>query len=258
MSSGSGYDLSPTTFSPDGRLFQVEYANKAVENSGTAIGIRCADGVVMGVEKVLLSPLLKKGSNKQIATLGAHQGMAFSGWAPDARQLIDRGRSEVASYEDTYDGVIPPAVLAERMAQYVHYFTLHGALRPFGVGAIVAGYDPETKTHALHMIEPNGVQYRYFGCALGKGRMGAKTEIEKLDLQNITVRQALKEVAKIIHTLHDEGKDKPFELELSWLCAESGWAHAHVPAALKEEAEQAAKKEIEDAEMEDDDEDEDE
>ena len=50
----------------------------------------------------------------------------------------------------------------------MHYFTLHGALRPFGVGAIVCGYDPETKAHSLHMIEPNGVQYRYFGCALGK------------------------------------------------------------------------------------------
>lgn len=83
----------------------------------TAIGIRCADGVVMGAEKILLSPLLKKGSNKQIATLGPHQGMAFSGWAPDARQLIDRGRSEISNYEETYDGVIPPAVLAERMAQ---------------------------------------------------------------------------------------------------------------------------------------------
>ena len=54
------------------------------------------------------------------------------------------------------------------MAQYVHYFTLHGSLRPFGVGAIVAGYDPETNNHSLHMIEPNGVQYRYYGAALGK------------------------------------------------------------------------------------------
>jgi 20S proteasome subunit alpha 7 len=253
MSSGAGYDLSPTTFSPDGRLFQVEYAHKAVENSGTAIGIRCVDGCVLGVEKILLSPLLKAGSNKQLHTLGPHQGMAFSGWAPDARQLIDRGRSEVHNYEETYGSQIPPEVLAERMAQYVHYFTLHGALRPFGVGAIVAGYDPETKNHALHMIEPNGVQYRYFGAALGKGRMGAKTEIEKLNLSTITCREALKAIAKIIHTLHDEGKDKPFELELSWLCEESGWKHQQVPSALANEMEAAAKKEIEDAEMEDDD-----
>ena len=53
-STGAGYDLSPTTFSPDGRIFQVEYATKAVENSGTVVGIRCADGVVLGVEKVCL------------------------------------------------------------------------------------------------------------------------------------------------------------------------------------------------------------
>jgi 20S proteasome subunit alpha 7 len=256
-SSGSGYDLSPTTFSPDGRLFQVEYANKAVENAGTALGIRCVDGVVMGVEKVLMSKLLKPGSNKQIATLGEHQGMTFSGWAPDARQLIEHGRSEVSNYEDTYGICIPPELLAERMAQYVHYFTIHGALRPFGVGAMVCGYDAETKVHALHMIEPNGVQYRYFGAALGKGRMGAKTEIEKLDLKNITCREALKHIAKIIHTLHDEGKDKPFELEMSWLCEESGWSHVQVPGALKTEVEEAAKKEIEDAEMDDDDDDDD-
>jgi len=83
--------------------------------------------------------------------------------------------------------------------------------------------------------------------------MGAKTEIEKLNLTTITCREALKAVAKIIHTLHDEGKDKPFELELSWLCVESGWKHEHVPAAVAGEIEAAAKKEIEDAEMEDDD-----
>jgi 20S proteasome subunit alpha 7 len=134
----------------------------------TAIGIKCVDGCVLGVEKVLLSALLKKGSNRQLHTLGSHQGMAFSGWAPDARQLIDQGRQQVHSWDETYGSVIPPEVLAQQMAEYVHYFTLHGALRPFGVGAIVAGFDPETNTHALHMIEPNGVQYRYFGCALGK------------------------------------------------------------------------------------------
>jgi len=252
------YDLSPTTFSPEGRIFQVEYASKAVENAGTAIGLRCVDGIVLGIEKLLTSKLLKPGSNKQLHTIGAHAGMAFSGWAPDARQLIERGRAEAENYEETYGSPIPPAVLADRMAQYVHYFTLHGALRPFGAGAIVAGYDPETREHALHMIEPSGVQFRYFGTALGKGRQGAKTEIEKLDLKTITVRQALKEVAKIIHTLHDDGKDKPFELEMSWVCEESGWRHQQVPNSLKQEAEETAKKEIDEAEMEDDDEEEEE
>ena len=74
-----------------------------------------------------------------------------------------------------------------------------------------------------------------------------------MDLSTLTCRAALKAVAKIIHQLHDEGKDKPFELELSWLCEESGWAHQHVPKAVADEAEAAAK-----AELDEDDEDEDE
>lgn len=123
---------------------------------------------MLGVEKILWNRLLKPGSNKQLHTLGPHAGMAFSGWAPDARQLIERGRAESENYEETYGSAIPPAVLADRMAQFVHYFTLHGALRPFGTGAIVAGYDPELREHSLYMIEPSGVQYRYFGTALGK------------------------------------------------------------------------------------------
>merc|ERR1719253_1577737 len=111
--------------------------------------------------------------------------------------------------------------------------------------------DEELKTHQLHMVEPSGLSYRYFGCALGKGRQSAKTEIEKLKLSEMTCRQALKEIAKIIHTLHDESKDKPFELEMSWLCEETGWQHQIVPQALVTEAEETAKKELEDMDEED-------
>ncbi|MGH0191575.1 UNVERIFIED_CONTAM: hypothetical protein FKN15_066337 [Acipenser sinensis] len=69
------YDLSASTFSPDGRVFQVEYATKAVENSSTAVGIRCKDGVVFGVEKLVLSKLYEQGSNKRIFNIDRHVGM---------------------------------------------------------------------------------------------------------------------------------------------------------------------------------------
>ena len=84
---GTGYDQSTTTYSPDGRVFQVEYATKAVDNSGTAIGIRCVDGVVMGVEKQKLSKLMVEGSNRRIFTVDKHTGMAISGLQADARQV---------------------------------------------------------------------------------------------------------------------------------------------------------------------------
>jgi 20S proteasome subunit alpha 7 len=72
---GTGYDLANSIFSPDGRNFQVEYAVKAVESGGTSIGIRCKDGVVLAVEKVITSKLLKPGANKRIATIDKHLGV---------------------------------------------------------------------------------------------------------------------------------------------------------------------------------------
>jgi hypothetical protein len=83
---GTGYDLANSIFSPDGRNFQVEYAVKAVENGGTSIGIRCKDGVVLAVEKLVTSKLLKPNANKRIATVDRHLGVV-SRFAPPTSQL---------------------------------------------------------------------------------------------------------------------------------------------------------------------------
>jgi len=98
-SSGSGYDLSSSTFSPDGRIFQIEYAAKAVENSGTALGIKCRDGVVLAVEKPLQSKMLLPTSSRRIHTVDTHSGIAFTGFISDARQVMNRAREEALSYE---------------------------------------------------------------------------------------------------------------------------------------------------------------
>jgi len=163
---------------------------------------------------------------------------------------------------NSYGTKIPTKVLGDRLASYVHYFTLHGSLRPFGTAALIASYDPETKDHALQMIEPSGVSYQYYACAAGKGRQPARTELEKLNInkpdkaENIDVREGVKQLARIIHLLHEEGKDKPFELEMSWLCEESGWEHKGVPRDFIKEAVDWAKKDIEEAEEYESDEDE--
>ena len=92
---GTGYDLSASQFSPDGRVFQIEYAGKAVENSGTAVAIRGKDGVVFAVEKIVTSKLYEKGANRRIFTIDRHIGMAAAGLVTDARQLADIARDEV-------------------------------------------------------------------------------------------------------------------------------------------------------------------
>lgn len=253
-SSGSGYDYSSSTFSPDGRIFQVEYASKAVENAGTALGLKCRDGVVLCVEKPLLNKMLLTNSSRRIHSVDKNSGVAITGFVSDGRQIVNRAREEASNYEQTYGSKIPPEVLAQRVAAYVHYFTLHGSLRPFGTSALIASYDPESKEHDLHMVEPSGVSFSYFGCAAGKGRQPAKTEMEKLAInktdsaENIDVREGVKQLARIIYLLHEEGKDKPFELEMSWLCEESGWEHKGVPRDYIKEAVEWAKDDIEEAE----------
>eukprot|EP00956_Cyclotella_meneghiniana_P013776 scaffold20186_cov71-Cyclotella_meneghiniana.AAC.4 len=266
-SSGSGYDLSSSTFSPDGRIFQIEYASKAVENAGTALGLRCRDGIVMAVEKPLqYKMLVSETTGRRIHTVDHHAGVAMTGFVSDGRQIVGRARDEASNYLETYGTTIPAEVLTSRISAYVHYFTLHGALRPFGATTLVAAYDPATKEHSLHMVEPSGVSYEYYGCSAGRGRQSARTEMEKLainpkqiqqgggDADLIDVQEAVKQLAKIIYTLYDSSKDKPFELEMSWLCEATGWKHEGVPKDVIGAAVEWAKKEIEEAEDEEDDE----
>ncbi|PSR90100.1 Proteasome subunit alpha type-3 like [Actinidia chinensis var. chinensis] len=236
---GTGYDLSVTTFSPDGRVFQIEYAAKAVDNSGTVVGIKCTDGIVMGVEKLIASKMMLPGSNRRIHSVHRHSGMAVAGLAADGRQIVARAKAEATNYESVYGEPIPVKELAERVASYVHLCTLYWWLRPFGCGIILGGYDRGGPQ--LYMVEPSGISYRYFGAAIGKGKQAAKTEIEKLKLSEMTCREGIIEIAKIIYKVHDEAKDKAFELEMSWICDESKRQHEKVPEELLEEAQAAAK-----------------
>ncbi|KAJ9161367.1 Proteasome subunit alpha type [Coniochaeta hoffmannii] len=272
---GTGYDLANSIFSPDGRNFQVEYAVKAVENGGTSIGIRCKDGVVLAVEKVITSKLLKPGANKRIATVDRHLGVVYSGMVPDGRHFVDRARDEARGWRETFKTPIGTADLASRMGGYLQAHTLYQYVRPFGITAIVAGYDSELETPVegevgkgpsvgaggkvtgkkhggpfLYMIEPSGLYWGYYGAATGKGRQSAKAELEKLDLAagELSLEQAVKEAARIIYVAHDDNKDKEFELEMSWISGADGptkGRHEEVPKAIREEAERLAKKALE-------------
>jgi len=275
---GTGYDLSNSVFSPDGRNFQVEYAVKAVENGGTAIGIRCKDGVVLALEKLVSSKLLKKDANKRIATVDRNIGVAFSGLVPDGRHFVTRARDEASSWRGTYKAPIPAAALANRMGAYVQAYTLYSSVRPFGITAIVGGFDAEVEQDVdgavgsgpstgaggkakgvkeggpyLYMIEPSGLYWGYYGAATGKGRQTAKAELEKLKLdpkdgECISLEQGVKEAARIIYVAHEDSKDKDFELELTWISGVNGptkGRHEEVPKALKEEAERLAKEALE-------------
>ncbi|KAI8900799.1 nucleophile aminohydrolase [Globomyces pollinis-pini] len=241
---GTGYDLSASTYSPDGRIFQVEYALKAVENSGTCIGIKTIDGVVLAHEKLVQSKLLVPQSNNRIQTIDMHIGFVAAGLLADSRHLAKRAREEAENYRSTYRKPIPSTMIAKRISGYVSAFTLYSSVRPFGLSTIVASVDVHGP--ALYMIEPSGLYYGYNATAVGKGSQLAKTELEKLDFKTLTAAEAVKHAARIIHMVHDESKDKDFELELTWISPQSNGKHAVVPKDIKDEAERLAKAALDD------------
>lgn len=241
---GTGYDLSASQFSPDGRVFQVEYAQKAVENSGTVIGLKGKDGVVFAVEKLVTSKLYEYGANKRIFNIDNHIGMAVAGLISDARQIVETTKTEANNYRKEYGTPIPIKYLTERVSMYLHAHTLYSAIRPFGCSVMLCSYQNDSPQ--LYVIDPAGISYGYFGCAIGKAKQAAKTEIEKLKLKDMSCEELLKEAAKIIYIVHDEVKDKDFELELSWVGKVSNGKHQLVSKETRQDAEKYAKAALED------------
>nr|6FVT_G Chain G, Probable proteasome subunit alpha type-7 [Saccharomyces cerevisiae S288C]6FVT_g Chain g, Probable proteasome subunit alpha type-7 [Saccharomyces cerevisiae S288C]6FVW_G Chain G, Probable proteasome subunit alpha type-7 [Saccharomyces cerevisiae S288C]6FVW_g Chain g, Probable proteasome subunit alpha type-7 [Saccharomyces cerevisiae S288C]6FVY_G Chain G, Probable proteasome subunit alpha type-7 [Saccharomyces cerevisiae S288C]6FVY_g Chain g, Probable proteasome subunit alpha type-7 len=243
---GTGYDLSNSVFSPDGRNFQVEYAVKAVENGTTSIGIKCNDGVVFAVEKLITSKLLVPQKNVKIQVVDRHIGCVYSGLIPDGRHLVNRGREEAASFKKLYKTPIPIPAFADRLGQYVQAHTLYNSVRPFGVSTIFGGVD-KNGAH-LYMLEPSGSYWGYKGAATGKGRQSAKAELEKLvdhHPEGLSAREAVKQAAKIIYLAHEDNKEKDFELEISWCSlSETNGLHKFVKGDLLQEAIDFAQKEI--------------
>jgi len=235
---GTGYDLSASTYSPDGRIFQVEYANKAVENSGTAIGLKVKGGIVLAVEKLIHSKLLVPEANRRIQTIDRHIGLATAGLLADGRHLSNRARDEAASYRETYNSPPPLKAVADRLGLYVQAYTLYSSVRPFGISTILGAVDDAGP--ALFVVEPSGVFFGYNGAAVGKGRQLAKTELEKLKLSELSLKEAVMEAARIIHLVHEDA-EKEFELEMSWIGSESNNLHVPVPKDLFAEADAQAK-----------------
>eukprot|EP01121_Diplochlamys_sp_Union-15-3_P006064 TRINITY_DN1650_c0_g1_i5.p1 TRINITY_DN1650_c0_g1~~TRINITY_DN1650_c0_g1_i5.p1 ORF type:complete len:177 (+),score=35.49 TRINITY_DN1650_c0_g1_i5:119-649(+) len=157
----------------------------------------------------------------------------------DASAVLNWARKESGDYRQFYSNEIPTKILCDRLSGYVQMYTLYGYVRPFGISILLGGVDKKAGPQ-LFCIEPSGISWGYYGCAIGKGKQAAKSEIEKLKLSELTCRQAVVEAAKMIYSIHDDVKDKEFELELSWVCPESNNKHTMVPKDIKEQAEKLA------------------
>lgn len=162
-----GYDRAITVFSPDGRLFQVEYAREAVKRGATAIGIKVKEGVILAADKRVGSKLLEADTIEKIYKIDDHICVATSGLVADARVLIERARIEAQINRLTYEEPITVKELAKRICDFKQQFTQFGGVRPFGVSLLIAGVDSVPK---LYETDPSGALLEYKATAIGMGR----------------------------------------------------------------------------------------
>ncbi len=169
MQSGQmAYDRGITVFSPDGRLFQVEYAREAVKKGTTTIGIKFKDGVILMVDKRVSSKLVEPESIEKIYDIDDYIGCATSGLVADARILVDEARKEAQKHKITYGENISVEILVKKICDYKQNFTQYGGARPFGTALLLAGVD-DTGVH-LFETDPSGALVAYKATCIGSGR----------------------------------------------------------------------------------------
>ncbi|MHA2430750.1 MAG: archaeal proteasome endopeptidase complex subunit alpha [Promethearchaeota archaeon] len=174
---GRGYDMAITQFSPEGRLFQVEYAIEAVRRGTTAIVCRNKQSVVFAVEKKS-SELQEVLGSEKIFKIDNHIGVAIAGLTADARVLVDRARVQAQVNLLNYDETISVKDSTLNICEYLQLFTQNAGVRPFGVSLLIAGVDSDGKA-SLYLTDPSGAMWGYKAFAIGSGASEARAYLEE-------------------------------------------------------------------------------
>jgi len=189
QSAQMAYDRAITVFSPDGRLFQVEYAREAVKRGTTAIGIIFGEGAILLADKRIKSGLIDERSIEKIFVIDGHIGAATSGLIGDARILIDHARLQAQSEKVTYGQEIIVESLVKKVCDLLQQYTQYGGVRPFGASLLITGID-ETGI-SLYETDPSGLSTGYKADAIGYGRDAAMDILEKEYKSNMTLKDAV-------------------------------------------------------------------
>jgi proteasome alpha subunit len=177
QSQQQAYDRGITIFSPDGRLYQVEYAREAVKRGTASIGVRTADGVVLAVDKRIRSPLMERDSVEKLHKADDHIGIASAGHVADARQLIDMARRQAQVNQLRYGEPIGVETLTKEVTDFIQQYTQVGGARPFGVALIIGGV--EDGEPRLYETDPSGTPYEWQALAIGADRGEIEDHLEE-------------------------------------------------------------------------------
>jgi len=185
------YDRAITVFSPDGRIFQVEYAREAVKRGTTAVGIVYKDGVLLAVDKSVEYTLLVPESIEKIYQIDEHIGAASSGLIADARRMVEDTRLESQRNRLVYDEDISVSELTRRISDLSQFYTQYGGIRPFGCALLIAGIDA-VMGKQLFETDPSGAYTQYLATAIGSGKKDVEKFFEKEYKSSMTKADAIK------------------------------------------------------------------
>lgn len=192
------YDSRTTTFSPDGRLFQVEYAVEAINQAGASVGIVAKDGIIIAAEKKITSKLLAPPkSSEKIYKIDDHIYCAVAGLTSDANILLNLARRNAGTYSLTYQEDMPMEQLIKQICNYKQLYTQYGGQRPFGVSFLYAGWDRHHGFQLYHS-DPSGYYGGWKATAIGNSNQSANSLLKTDYEEDMSVSQALLLAAKVL------------------------------------------------------------
>ncbi|MES1921751.1 Proteasome subunit alpha type-5 [Bonamia ostreae] len=211
----SDYDRGVNTFSPEGRLFQVEYASESIKLGTTAIGLQTNEGVVLAAEKRLMSPLVVPESIRKIFEIDHHMCTAFSGITADSQLLIDEARTACQNHFFHYNERMGVEACAQSVSDLALGFGEKGRemSRPFGVALLIAGID-DKEGPCLYHTDPAGTFTRCSAKAIGSGCENVQNVLEEHYAVTMSLESAKKLALQILKNTMEE-KINPENVELA-------------------------------------------
>jgi len=217
MMASRGYDMTPTMYSPDGRIYQVEYAMETVKRGTLAIGVCSKEGVIIAVEEKART-LQTTDITQKIFEVDFHIGVAAAGYIPDARIQVDSARFFSQGNRMTYDESVEIGTVAKYLADQSHQFTQYSGVRPNGVSLIIAGVDQ--KGESIYVTDPSGTYVQYAAIAIGAGSDDVNDFLEKHYKPDMSIDDAASLAIAAIN-LKNEQKDIVNDIKMAKITTEA-------------------------------------